>query len=341
MDKLAYHLNKKKKPAKTEGKFLYYYPCNSEDKANFHVWDKRYIEIEVTENEWEALRELDRFEYNNWHKVYRHNEPFPEDEELLSPQEQQKWINKDIPFATLSIERLDRVRALSTLTVQERKVYCLAVDDGLTQKEIAEYLGITQGAVSTTFNRARKKLDAYNTSKDNAPDEIVWALWKIFMRDYELPDFLDVEIEFVIRGIFADLIPFINWFYSIGELCRYILRYYLFDEDKIDIDIEKYLSTVTQEEQECFKEYYADQPLAIQGVYVRLSMEAKRRENNGLKDNHKSVDGIYTAVAKIGSRLNLSVEKCLKQRLYPYLAEKRNRRLKEFYRCYTGKKLHE
>ena len=27
MDKLAYHLNKKKKPAKTEGKFFYYYPC--------------------------------------------------------------------------------------------------------------------------------------------------------------------------------------------------------------------------------------------------------------------------------------------------------------------------
>lgn len=284
---------------------------------------------------------MDKFEYNNWHKVYRHTEPFPEDEELLSPQEQQKWINKEIPFTVLSNERMDRLRALGSLTVQERKVYCLSVDDGLTQKEIAEYLGITQGAVSAAFNRARKKLDAYNTSKDNTPDEIIWALWKIFMRDYELPDFLDVEIEYVIRGILPDLIPSINWFYSIGELCRYILRYYLFDEDKIGEDIQKYLLTATREEQECFKEYYADQPLAIQGVYVRLSMEAKRRENNGLKDNHKSVDGIYTAVAKIGSRLNLSVEECLKQRLYPYLAEKRNRRLKEFYRCYTGKKLHE
>lgn len=341
MDKLAYHLNKKKTPAETEGKFLYYYPCNSEDKANFHVWDKRYIEIEVTENEWEALHELDRFEYNNWRKFYRHNEPFPEDEETLSSRKQQKWIDKEIPFTVLSNERLDRVRALSTLTAQERKIYSLSVDDGLTQKEIAEYFGITQGAVSATFNRARRKLDAYNTSKDNTPDEIVWALWKIFMRDYELPDFLDVEIEYVIRGILPDLIPFICWFYSIGELCRYILRYYLFDEDKIGEDIQKYLLTATREEQECFKEYYADQPLAIQGVYVRLSMEAKRRENNGLKDNHKSVDGIYTAVAKIGNRLNLSVEECLKQRLYPYLAEKRNRRLKEFYRCYTGKKLHE
>ena len=222
MDKLAYHLNKKKKPAQSEGKFLYYYPCNSEDKANFHIGEKRYIEIEVTEKEWEALRELDRFEYNNWHKVYRHNEPFPEDEEILSPRKQQKWISKDIPFATLAIEQLDRIRALSTLTPQERKVYCLAVDDGLKQKDIAEELGVTQGAVSSTFRRARRKLDAYDLSKENTPDDIVWKLWQIFMRDFELPDFLDVEIEFVIRGLFNDLLPFINWFYSIGELCRYI-----------------------------------------------------------------------------------------------------------------------
>lgn len=191
------------------------------------------------------------------------------------------------------------------------------------------------------FQSGKKKLDAYNTGKDNTPDEIIWALWKIFMRDYELPDFLDVEIEYVIRGILPDLIPFINWFYSIGELCRYILRYYLFDEDKIGEDIQKYLLTATREEQERLKEYYADRPLVIQGVYVRLCMEVKCRESNRLQDSHKSIDGIYTAVAKIGKRLDLSVEECLKQRLYSYLAEKRNRRLKEFYRCYTGKKLHE
>lgn len=320
---------------------MYYYPCNDEDKANFHIWDKRYIEIEVTENEWEALHELDRFEYNNWHKLYRHNEPFPEDEEILSPRKQQKWISRDIPFSTLSNERFDRVRALSTLTPHERTVYCLAVDEGIKQKDIAEDLGITQGAVSSTFRWARRKLDAYDLSQDNTPDDIVWKLWQIFMRDYELPDFLDVEIEFVIRGIFGDLLPFINWFYSIGELCRYILRYYLFDEDKIGADIENYLLGAAHNEQQHFKDYYEAQPLIIQGVYVRLCMEVKRRENNKLQDSHKAIDGIYTAVEKIAKRLNISVEECLAQRLYPYLAEKRNKRLKEFYKYYSGKKLPE
>ena len=77
------------------------------------------------------------------------------------------------------------------------------------------------------------------------------------MRDYELPDFLDVEIEFVIRGIFGNLLPFINWYYSIGELCRYILRYYLFDEDKIDADIALYLSNAALYEQRNFKDCYS------------------------------------------------------------------------------------
>lgn len=339
MDKIAYHFNKKKLRAKTDGKFLYYYPCNEEDKANTFLYGKGYFVIEVTEKEWEALFELDRFEYNNWHKVYRHNEPFPEDEETLSSRKQQKWINKDIPFTTLSNERLDRIRALSTLTPQERKVYRLAVDDEMTQKDIAEELGITQGAVSSTFRRARRKLDACDLSKDNAPDDIVWKLWQIFMRDYELPDFLDVEIEFVIRGIFGDLLPFINWFYSIGELCRYILRSYLFDEDKIKADIENYLSNAHDYEQKHFKDYYGEQPLIIQGVYVRLCMEVKRREANRLQDSHKAVDGGYTAIEKIAKRLDISVEECLAQRLYPYLADKRNRRLKEFYKYYSGKKL--
>lgn len=263
----------------------------------------------------------------------------PEDDERLSHREQQKWTDKYIPFSTVSNERIDQLRALSTLTPQERNVYCLSVDDGLLQRDIAEKLGITQGAVSSTFNRARRKLDAFDLSTDNTPDDIVWKLWQIFMRDYELPDYLDVEIEFVIRGLFGDLLPFINWFYSIGELCRYILHYYLFDENKMSADIENYLSSAPQNERQHFKDYYETQPLIIQGVYVRLCTEIRRRKTNRLTDSHKAVNGIYSAIEKIATRLDISVEECLTQRLYPFLAENRSKRLKDFYKYYVGKKL--
>ena len=73
MDKLAYHLNKKKQPTATEGKYLYYYHCSEDDLPNVHIGEKPYITIEVLEQEWEMLFELDRFEYNNEHKMYHHS----------------------------------------------------------------------------------------------------------------------------------------------------------------------------------------------------------------------------------------------------------------------------
>lgn len=60
MDKLAYHFNKKKIPAETEGKYLYYYPCDDLENATVRMGKDGYIVIEVTEKEWEALFELDR-----------------------------------------------------------------------------------------------------------------------------------------------------------------------------------------------------------------------------------------------------------------------------------------
>ena len=73
MDKLAYHLNKKKIPAKTEGKYKYYYPCLLKEEADEQYGDNYYIVTEVSEREWEALLELDRLEYNNTHKFTRHS----------------------------------------------------------------------------------------------------------------------------------------------------------------------------------------------------------------------------------------------------------------------------
>lgn len=56
MDKVANHFNKKKLRAKTDGKYLYCYPCNEEDKANTFLYGKGYVVIEVTEKEWEVTR---------------------------------------------------------------------------------------------------------------------------------------------------------------------------------------------------------------------------------------------------------------------------------------------
>lgn len=95
MDKLAYHFNKKKIPAKTEGKYKYYYPCLLKE-ADEQYGDNYYIVTEVSESEWEALLELDRLEYNNTHKFTRHSSTMPSaNEDRLSVKQQQKRISDD------------------------------------------------------------------------------------------------------------------------------------------------------------------------------------------------------------------------------------------------------
>ena len=101
MDKLAYHYNKKKLPAKTEGKYLYYYPSEDMESATAYMGGRGFVTIEVTEKEWEALIELDRIEYNNEHKYIRHTtELFDEEDETLTAKQLENFHVKDTPIDT-------------------------------------------------------------------------------------------------------------------------------------------------------------------------------------------------------------------------------------------------
>lgn len=120
MDKLAYHFNKKKIPAKTEGKYKYYYPCLLKEEADEQYGDNYYIVTEVSESEWEALLELDRLKYNNTHKFTRHSSTMPSaNEDRLSVKQQQKRISDD---ATLE-EILEQATDENNLRKQFYKHY--------------------------------------------------------------------------------------------------------------------------------------------------------------------------------------------------------------------------
>ena len=120
MDKLAYHFNKKKIPAKTEGKYKYYYPCLFKEEADEQYGDNYYIVTEVSESKWEALLELDRLEYNNTHKFSRHSSTIPSaNEDRLSVKQQQKRISDD---ATLE-EILEQATDENNLCKQFYKHY--------------------------------------------------------------------------------------------------------------------------------------------------------------------------------------------------------------------------
>ena len=143
MDKLAYHYNKKKKPTKTAGKFLYFYPCDEADSPNAHINGRPFIVLEVSESELEALFELDRYEYNNTHVYERRLTSFPDkDEETLPPKEQERLIKKDESITEQIHESADTAKLMGKLSERELEVYNLSMQDQ-SQARIAKTLGLS------------------------------------------------------------------------------------------------------------------------------------------------------------------------------------------------------
>lgn len=103
------------------------------------------------------------------------------------------------------------------------------------------------------------------------------------------------------------------------------MRYYLCDEDKLDEDISNYLSNATLKEREHFNEYCRKQPLKVQGVYVRLREEIKRRETSKQQDSNREHDTAYTAIEKLASKLDMSVKDYFTERIYPYFVHAKNK----------------
>lgn len=342
MDKLAYHYNKKKIPAETAGKYLYYYPCADVENAPVQMGDRGYIVIEVTDKEWEALIELDRIDYNNEHKYVRHTAPIPDDEEdKLTVKQQEQLHSKETSLSSATAEQFDKQARFMNLSDKERQVLEL-LNDGYTQKEVAKELGVTQGYVSMVKKQAKFNLDfsEYRSAVKSSDGEYIWKCWNLFSRKLAMPVFLDVELEFVISRLHPDDINhFLHWYYSFGEFIRYSLTYYIYNEDKMNEEITEYLYKASDRELYWFMQNYSKEVPLVQIVYIRLIDEFERRRQNGLKSSSKAIDGLLTAVDKLAEKANMPPEQFYAERIYPIIATIHKRRYKEFYRFYTGKKL--
>lgn len=338
MDKLAYHFNKKKQLAKTEGKFLYYYPCDEEDNPDVWFGPNAYIVIEVSEMEWEALFELDRLEYNSIHNYQRKTDRIANvDENEITLNQQGHRIDREISFDEIVNDKYDRELLLSHISRRDRRVL-EAMADGGKQKEAAKELGVTQGYISTALKMACRSVDDY-IFKTSTRTEIVWYCWNRFVAKWEMPYFLDIELEFVIRNLLGDLMPFTHWFYSAGDLGRHILTYYFFDNEIMDDEVANYLQTVSEEERQHYEDHYGDKPVIIGAVYIRLCREISRRQKFGFHDSYKFYENMFDTLEKITKRLKIGVKEYLITRFYPYVAAWRNRRLRQCYKYYTGKSL--
>lgn len=341
MDKQAYHLNKKKQPAKTEGKFLYYYPCADKSMADVCVGKKWYVVVEVTEAEWEALIELDRLEYNNEHAALRHKaDALSEDEDSLKPSQQEKQIDRDTPFSLIVDAKIDREKLKQYLTPMEQEIVEICIDRDESQTTAAKWLNVSQGYISAALRRIEDKI--FELEFENAdPDEVVWTCWNMFVARGEMPMFIDVEIEHVLRSLMPDLLILLHSYGNLGDLCRHVLRYYLFENEgpELQRDVDLYKQLLDEGRLQHFEDYYGDQLLIIQAVFARLCLEVKRRNEMGVEVKDRVYDDLLGSLYKIAYKLKMDPWDFLEQRFYPSLAKWRYRRERQFYKAYTGKSL--
>ena len=157
------------------------------------------------------------------------------------------------------------------------------------------------------------------------------------MKKGEMPQYTDVILEFILCNLLFDLVSFLPWFYSLGDFVRFLLKSYLFDNEKLAGEIQNYLAEANDEELAHYEEYYGEQPELIGGIYVRIKSEIQRRKTIRLHDSDKLYDGIASAVKKVADRLNMTTEEYFKERFYPFLAEWRNKRAKGFLKYYKKK----
>lgn len=297
--------------------------------------------MEVSSRQWEMLIELDRLEYNSSHAYSRHTVHMSDlDEDALSPAMRERYIDKGIPFSYFIHENMDKDRLYSALSEKEQTVLRLCEDEDYTQAEAAKELRVTQGYISRLLKQAIEKR-FYLKNKNASRDEIIWNYWQYFTAYGETPDYTDVFVEFILRSMAGDFLPLLHWFPSFGELCRFVLKCYLFDEDKIEAEITDYLHSATAQEKEHYREYYGELPPLIGVVFIRIQKEIIRRKSRGLHNSNKMTDSIVATAEKIASRLNMIAFDFFAQRVYPVLAAWRNKRIRQFYRFYSGKSLPE
>ena len=326
-----YVLNRGRVRRTTDGKYKYYYPNSSKAKA-----------VTMSEDFYLLLSELDRKEYNNDRKEIRHRgelTPYHDDYEYEKTNPWNNVPDQNTFFVQDDIcERLDRETVLAKLSDLDRKIYCLCVELDCTQTVAAKILKLNQ---STIARRLAVVYDLVETERFNdgtrTAEEIRFEiLWLELLRTGKTKNDDDIFVELILTSLHPDdLWLFLNWFYSVKEFCRYILKYLILRENYAQADVDSFLETASDKGKKHFTENYGDKPLLIQCVYINLLTEAWRRV--------KSTDGLPSGAAyenievlkdKIVKRQKTTDDKFLCNRFFPMIFGKRRVRHKEFLRKY-------
>lgn len=314
-----YLLNKKKRPAKTDGKYLYYYVGASISDfpkgSKLKKYKNAYVcEIEVSLEEWECLVELDKAEYNANHKEDRHQDSYQTVESFNGLEE----IAEDV--------------GVSTVLGIDKEILSLH-KQGYTQQEIAEKLKVTQGYVSKRLIKIKDKIeDGEADGTLSSIERKVEKFWDKFIAKRKMPDYFDVMVDAFMAGLpGVEFERLLKWFYGYREFFRWIIKYLLLYEDKWISEEEetKLLKKLSQEQKEFYRVYFdeADAPDSFKMTYLILAVEVERRKET-FKEEPKgnAFVELNNELERIAKLKKVSVEEYLEKYFIPeFLQEKEKR----------------
>lgn len=323
----SYYYNRKNKT----GKRVYLYPNG--DKLE---------RVEVPEKLYAALKKLDEDEYNDDRSEHRHRTEFPayysDYDDLEDDAEYDPWWNypdkKTFNLEDKICDRLDREAVLATLDEDDCQIYRMRIEQDRTQAETAEVLGISQSTVSRKLKEINALLERqFLTDGDNSEADIdFYVAWNELCSTSKLSNDDDLLLTYILRFIDPDdLDEFLQWFYGLKELSRFILKYIITRVEFMYDDVQKFLIKASVEDKEHFEVYYADKPPILQCVYVNLLAEYRRRVQafSGVLVG-KFSDKFDETLTKIAKRLKITEAEFIVERFLPMLTQKRMKRLEEF-----------
>ena len=336
----AYKLNKEKRAADENGKFLYYF------------YDRhRLTSVALSEEKFDKLVAMDSEFYNLERREHAHKTTFKrygdsniyksidienDDFGQSSADDEEENAISGADFTDKIDKQCDIEKKVSSLSSDDGNIYNLYYVQGYRQTEIAEELGKTQGYVAKRLMKIDDALQENKTDEDRAN-----AQWEKFLRKFRTDDDEDI-----LWDMFLYLLPveeqtdIASWFYSYREFYKFGLSYLIirpFDKVTDKTEFGNRMNELPYHNRYMYYEIFDGQIIELQWLYLALCEETERRKKTfPQRPAGTNFEKIFQKAEEICKRLEMTAEEFVNERFIPKEAEKRGKRYKDYRRKYQN-----
>ena len=336
----AYKLNKEKRAAEENGKFLYYFYDR-----------KKLTSVALPEEQFDKLVEMDREYYNLERREHDHKTTFKKsantngykkidiEKDNFGQASDEDPDDDDVSGADFTYKihkQCDIDKKVAALSLDDRIIYKMYYVDGFRQAEIAEELGKTQGYVAKRLMKIGDALLENKTDEERAN-----AQWEKFLRKFRTDDDEDI-----LWDMFLYLLPveeqtdIASWFYSYREFYKFGLSYLIirpFDKGTDQTEFGNRMNDLPYHSRYMYYEIFDGQIEELQWLYLALCEEVESRKKTfPQKPAGTNFEKIFQKAEEICKRLEMTAEEFVNERFIPKEAEKRGKRYKDYRRKYQN-----